>query len=220
MGQDRDERSRGLLSSGLVGIGAEHAPGVAQRADNDVESGARALDRHQPGPGADLGAEGGDIGLRLDGGVEALGVGHRPAAPLLAGQLGQVGRPVQLGPDLQAGRPLAVTAEQALDPGGHRLGGAVVAGQVGTDRHRVSRDPPAAVLAAGPPHLDRPGGDQPGERVDGRRVGQGDGDVGAGRPGGALAPTRTAVTTARSAWARSKRAGDGYRFRPARSSRP
>ena len=105
MGQDRDERSRGLLSSGLVGIGAEHAPGVAQRADNDVESGARALDRHQPGPGADLGAEGGDIGLRLDGGVEALGVGHRPAARSWQGSSARSAGPYSSAPTCRLAAP-------------------------------------------------------------------------------------------------------------------
>src|SRR5512132_1108963 len=180
---------RVLLSSGLDGIGAEHPPGVAQRADDHREARARALDRDQPGPGADLGAEGGHVGLRLDGGVEALGGGHRPAAPRPAGQLGQVGRPVQLGPGLEGGRAPAVAAEQPPDPGGHRLGGAVVAGQLGPDRHRVGGHPPAAVLAAGPPQLDRAPWDQPGERVDGRPVGQGDGHLGPAVPDPTHGPT-------------------------------
>ena len=113
-------RDFGCAEPPLIGcdrVGAEDAPGVAQRAHDHREAAAWALARYQPGPGADLGTEGGHIGLRLDGGVEALGGGDRPAAALGAGQLGQVGRAVQLGPGLEAGRAGAVAAEEPLDPG-------------------------------------------------------------------------------------------------------
>src|SRR5215218_10787206 len=70
-GQGTELRACGHLLSALsarrpLGVGAEHAPGVAQGTDHHVEADAGALDRHQPCPGADLGTEGGHVGLRLD----------------------------------------------------------------------------------------------------------------------------------------------------------